>query len=60
MLKLGCAHLISLHRRQAQTYGDDPSNHKLDFLTQCLQMLSLKEHQKGFIALGQRSQPFDE
>ena len=32
MLKLCCAHLISLHGRQAQTDRDGASNHKIDFL----------------------------
>ena len=31
MAKLCCAHLISLHRRQAQPDRDGASNHKLDF-----------------------------
>ena len=51
MLKLGCAHLISLHRRQAQTDKDGVSNHKIDLFTQYKEILNLEMHKNCIIAL---------
>ena len=45
MPNLRCAHLSSLHCRQAQTDKNGASNYKLDLHTQYLEILDLEGHQ---------------
>ena len=49
MLRLCCAHLLSLHCRQAQTDRDGASNHEMNFCAQYLEILSLEGHQNDII-----------